>query len=186
MGPVYTLNNGAKGVEENRLDTQHNLFRVVTGGLLPDHVREHLESKGSSVSIADFATGTGIWLKDLAPTLPPTAKLDGFDFDPSKFPEQSTLPPNVSLQFGDVLQPVAPELHGRYDLVHVRLLLYALKVDQWQSVASNLSKLLAPGGWLFWDELSFTSWQCLPMTKNFLDWISAETRYALSVDRDPK
>lgn len=186
MGPVYTLNNGAKGVEEDRLDSQHNLFKDITGGLMPDHLRQYLESKGPSVSIADFGTGTGVWLKDLAPSLPSTAKLDGFDFDTSKFPDKSALPSNVCLQFGDVLEPIPAELHGKYDLVHVRLLMFALKVEQWSSAASNLSKLLAPGGWLFWDELSLSSWQCLPMTKNFLDWISIEAKYAVSVGRDPK
>lgn len=184
---IYTLNNGAKGVEEDRLEFQHRVvFTPCTGGLLPANIRSHLEAQGPSAAVADVGTGIGIWLKDLAQELHPSAQLDGFDFDTTKFPDEAQLPANVKLHFQNVLEPVPNAYRGRYDVVHVRLLMFALKREQWVEAARNLLEMLKPGGWLLWDELSFTSWVALPMTKRFGDWMSLETRFGESVGRDSK
>lgn len=184
---IYTLNTGATGVEEARLEFQHRaVFTPCTGGLLPENIRSHLEARGSSAAVADIGTGIGIWLKDLAQELHPSVQLDGFDFDTTKFPDAAHLPKNVKLQFGNVLEPVPTEYRDRYDVVHVRLLMFALKKEQWVEAARNLITMLKPGGWLLWDELSFSSWVALPMTQRFGDWMSLETRYIESVGRDSK
>lgn len=185
MDSVYTLNNGAKGIEENRLDAQHyRLFTPLTGGLLPAHIRSHLESIEDSPAVADIATGTGVWLRELAAELPASARLDGFDFDISKFGQNC--PPNVKLAYANMLEPFSADLHGQYDLVHLRLVKFGVKADELQFLATNLMTLLKPGGWLLWDELSYSSWTCMPMTKNFFEWMSLEVKYATMVGRDPK
>jgi ubiquinone/menaquinone biosynthesis C-methylase UbiE len=184
---IYTLNTGAKGVEEKRLWNQHvNVFTPLTGGLLPDVIRAHLKSIGSSPAVADVACGTGIWLLDLAKQIPRTSRLDGYDFDTSKFLDASEMPSNVSLKYANALEPFPSEVQGLYDLVHVRLVMFGLKADQWEPMAKNLFTLLKPGGYLLWDEHSYGSWNSVPMTKNFADWISADVRYAISVGRDPQ
>jgi SAM-dependent methyltransferase len=184
---VYTLNNGPKGVEESRLWNQHtNVFTPMTGGLLPKVIQDHLKSAASSPAVADVACGTGIWLIDLAKDLPPTSRLDGYDFDTSKFPEPNVLPSNIKLRYGNALEPFPEAIQGTYDLVHVRLVMFGLKAEQWEIMAENLWKLLKPGGYLLWDELSYSSWVAVPMTKSFVEWITADAKYALSVGRDPK
>jgi SAM-dependent methyltransferase len=142
---------------------------------------------GLSPAVADVATGTGVWLRSLAAELPTSARLDGFDFDVSKFPDDPAMvTPNMTLSYVNMLEPFPEEMHGVYDLVHLRLVKFGVKADQWTPLAENILKLLKPGGWLLWDEMSYSSWIAVPVTQNFFDWISAEVRYAVSVGRDPK
>jgi SAM-dependent methyltransferase len=183
---IYTLNNGAKGVEEQRLLHQHtNVFTPMTNGLLPETIRGHLTSISSPL-VADIACGTGIWLTDLADSLPPSSRLDGFDFDISKFPPQESLKSNVHLDYLNILEPFPDKLKGTYDLVHVRLVMFGLKADEWEPAAANLLTLLKPGGYLLWDELSYGSWMSVPLAPNFAKFISVDVRYAISVGRDPQ
>jgi SAM-dependent methyltransferase len=181
---IYTLNSGTKNVEEHRLNRQHKLFKKMTHGLLPTIISECLSTLGRPPTIADVGTGTGNWLRDLACTLPPTSRLDGYDLDTTKFPEGTELPTNVKLSRGDVLKPFPAELSGMYDLVHVRLLMYALKADEWEQAVSHMRTLLRPGGYLMWEDTGYTSWQCLPMTEDFMKVISTDVRYAISLGRD--
>ncbi|KAM0560105.1 hypothetical protein ACHAPJ_004065 [Fusarium lateritium] len=181
---IYTLNNGEKGVEENRLSYQHNAFRKLTKTLIPANIKSHLESLDRAPTVADVGTGTGIWLRDFAPELSGDARLDGYDIDGSKFLPPGDLPSNVKLDFGDVFEPFPQELIGQYDLVHVRLLMVALKTDEWEPAARNLRTLLRPGGYILWDETGFTMFNATPITEAYQKWISTDVRYALSVGRD--
>ncbi|KAF4445347.1 methyltransferase domain-containing protein [Fusarium austroafricanum] len=181
---IYTLNNGGKGVEENRLDYQHTTWSKITETLIPDDIKSHLESLDRPPAVADVATGTGIWLQDLASEVHGDARLDGFDMDDTKFLPPKNLPPNVKLSLWNVFEPVPPELAGQYDLVHVRLLMVALKAEDWEPVARNLKSLLRPGGYLLWDETGFTKFNSVPITEAYQKWISTDVRYALSVGRD--
>lgn len=182
---VYTLNGGAKGDEEDRLVRQHrDVFIRVTKTLMPNHIKAHLTSLRRPVAIADVATGTGIWLTELARELPADTRLDGYDFDTSKFPYSEGLPSNVKLTFANGLEPFARELQGQYDLVHVRLVMFGLKADQWELMAANLRTLLQPGGWLMWDEVGYPTFTFMPMTERYAKWLRTEVQYAVSVGRD--
>ncbi|KAJ8132750.1 hypothetical protein O1611_g874 [Lasiodiplodia mahajangana] len=104
--------------------------------------------------IADIGTGTGRFLLRLHPSYP-SAVLDGSDISAALYPPQDTLPSNVSLTVLDAKQPLPEDLHGQYDLVHVRLLVAAMLPDDWDKVVRNLVLLLKPGGYLQWEECSF-------------------------------
>lgn len=180
----YTLNSGQKGIEEGRLDFQHHVFLKQTDNkLIPESVAAHLSSLHRPVAVADVGTGTGIWIQHLAAQLPPTSRLDGYDFDTSKFSDASKIPGNVKLAFADAMKPFPQEILGIYDLVHVRCLMFALRSHEWEIVAANLRTLLQPGGYLFWEELGYPTWVCLPMTETFSKWITTDVRYAASVGR---
>lgn len=181
---IYTLNDGESAVEANRLTYQHAGSLILTKTLLPSSIQSYLTSLTSPPAVADIGTGTGIWLRDLAPELPSDARLDGYDVDQSKFIPSKDLPPNIKLSFGDILEPFPPEFLGKYDLVHARLLMFALKADQWLPAAANLRTLLKPNGYLMWDESGYPSWTCIPMTETFQKWIGTDARYAKSVGRD--
>ncbi|KAI0426047.1 S-adenosyl-L-methionine-dependent methyltransferase [Xylaria sp. FL1042] len=153
----YMLNestdNGIKK-ESGRLDFQHRFFDdVMNNELLPLHIANEL-AENPSPRICDVATGTGIWLKELAKTLPVSAELVGLDFDVSKFPELEELPPNVRLSFGNAYEPFPEEFRNRFDVVHLRHFVLAAKKDHCVPLVRNLLSLLRPGGWLVWVEAS--------------------------------
>ena len=105
-----------------------------------------------SAIIADVATGTGMWLIDVARELP-TAQLDGFDIDLSHAPPQQWLPSNARLRFWNIFENIPVEFVGRYDIVHVRLLVLVIEQGDPRSVLRNLLAMLKPGGYLQWDDL---------------------------------
>ncbi|KAI0409958.1 hypothetical protein F4802DRAFT_542804 [Xylaria palmicola] len=153
----YMLNETTKGgveQENGRLDFQHYFFDdVMNNELLPPHVADQLAAAGAAPPrVCEVATGSAIWLRDLAGTLPASAELVGLDYDTSKFPEPASLPPNVRLGFGDAYAPFPEALRGRFDVVHLRHFILATKKDHGVPLVRNLLTLLRPGGWLVWAE----------------------------------
>jgi hypothetical protein len=187
---IYTLNSVSATQESTRLDLQHNVFLHMTNTLLPPEMQKYL-STIKTPRIADVATGTGVWLKALS-SLFPSATLDGYDFDITKFPpqeeeeeeeeEESKTRGNITLSFANVLDiSTFPEAClGSYDVVHVRLLMYGLKASQWTLAAANLQKLLKPGGWLLWEETGYHSWVALPPSKTWHRILETDIRHVLA------
>ncbi|KAI0878095.1 S-adenosyl-L-methionine-dependent methyltransferase [Hypoxylon argillaceum] len=180
---VYNLNHDRDN-EVKRLKIQHDFFRDLAGADLPAPVWTHIKELGAP-KIADVGTGTGIWATELAAKLPETAVIDGYDIDVIKFPNQETLPSNVTLQFGDFFKPFPPEATGKYDVVHVKFLIFALKKDDWLQVVKNLTKLLAPGGFLFWQETGPYSWSSAPWSEAYYQWVKLESEVGILLGRDP-
>jgi 2-polyprenyl-3-methyl-5-hydroxy-6-metoxy-1,4-benzoquinol methylase len=150
---IYILNSGAAETEHDRLNVQHHLFSdIMQGDLLPPHIASGLKASRPAPKVLEIATGTGIWLTEMAKTLSPDAELVGLDFDTSKFPSQSFLPPNVTLRQANMYEPFPSDLHGRFDVVHVRLIIFALKEGQGTDLVRNLMTLLRPGGHIVWAE----------------------------------
>lgn len=104
--------------------------------------------------IADIATGTAIWLIDVARELR-SARLDGFDIKLDQAPPPQWLPSNVKLRTWNIFGEVPVEMLGVYDVVHVRLLVLVVEIGDPRPVLRNLIKLLKPGGYLQWDELNY-------------------------------
>ncbi|KAL7916466.1 S-adenosyl-L-methionine-dependent methyltransferase [Trichoderma velutinum] len=181
---VYTLNHGIQAIEGERLEKQHEFLKGVTKTLLPENVQKYLLGLGHGPALVDIGCGTGIWLKHLARELPSNSRLDGYDYDTSKFAEATSLPSNVNLGFADALKPFPENIRGTYDVVHVRFMFLAIKADQWELVAANLKSLLRSGGWLVWEEGSYPTWTCMPMTEACQKWLNIEIRHAYSLGRD--
>lgn len=72
--------------------------------------------------IADIATGTGIWLLDLASSALESCVFEGWDISNTQYPHENSLPENVKFGTFDVTAGVPRELVGRYDVMHVGLL----------------------------------------------------------------
>lgn len=155
------------------------------GSDFPDLISQHLKNIPAP-KVADVATGSGIFLKELASKLPKEAELEGFDMDSSKFPDPSTLPANVRLQLGNVLEPFPEKELGKYDLVHVKLLYAAMKKDDWPLATKNLKTLLKPGGYLFWSEIGAYGYASNPYSAAFHEWKRIESEAAIKLGRDPK
>lgn len=182
---IYTLNNSGAGAkaEEDRLNFQHNVFlRMTKGRLLPKHI---FDSLPPNPRIADVGTGTGTWLNELSSRLP-QARLEGFDMTPEHFPPKEKLRGNVTLHdySQNVLDPFPKEFLGQYDIVHVRLLMYGLKANEWDKAFANVAALLKPGGWLHWEETGYISWVAIPPSRGLYDLLALDMEFAKRQGRD--
>ncbi|KAL8743952.1 MAG: hypothetical protein Q9190_003748 [Brigantiaea leucoxantha] len=130
-----------------RLNLQFYLWRDTLGF----NIHPVIELDNSSC-VADIACGTGSWLIDVARSLP-DAQLDGFDINLAQAPHTHWLPRNISLRPLDILQDIPDNLLGKYDLVHVRLLVLVVQQVDPKSILKKLHKMLKPGGYLQWDDL---------------------------------
>jgi hypothetical protein len=112
-------------------------------------------------SIADVATGTGIWLTELkdelttSSTTNPSNEYTGFDISAAQFPQNPG--PNIEFVVQDMTKPYPVQYHNRYDIVHVSLIFIALPRAQIDSAVKNTLALLKPGGYIQWDEMELAS-----------------------------
>ena len=131
-----------------RLNLQHYLWKQS----LDFSIHPSIPITQDSV-IADIATGTGMWLMDVARELP-KAQLDGLDLDLKQAPHSQWLPHSIKMRQWDIFEDVPKDLIGKYDFVHVRLLVLVISQDDSQAVIRKLVKMLKPGGYLQWDDLN--------------------------------
>ncbi|KAI6834225.1 hypothetical protein KC367_g3344 [Hortaea werneckii] len=143
--------------ESQRLNLQHDLYVRSTGFHIHPRIVATLPS---DAHIAEVATGTGIWLRSLAasPQSCPGWKYTGFDLSAEQFPSEPERK-GVNFRVLDILKPPPEEERGKYDVVHVRLLVCGLKGSDWQHAARNMLALLKPGGWIQWHEGAFAELQ---------------------------
>lgn len=87
---------------------------------------------------------------------PPNYSFHGFDISSEQFLPEDSLPPNVTLGFGDFKKPIPAELRGTFDLVNIRLIIISLGPEEvWKQVLGNVLTLLKPGGAISWTEGNF-------------------------------
>jgi SAM-dependent methyltransferase len=98
-------------------------------------------------------------------TLPSEAerKYTGFDISAQHFPE--TPLPNSTFEVQDILTPFPEAFHNQFDLVHVRLLVLALRKDQFEPAVKNVMQLLKPGGWIQWEEFEAINLDFIPSSE---------------------
>ena len=92
-------------------------------------------------------------MEELAVSLGPAARLDGFDVSSDQF--KSGLSKNVQLHVVDAKGAFPTEFHSQFDVVHLRLLVTAMDKEDWELVTRNVMQLLKPGGVIQWDEARF-------------------------------
>ncbi|KAI9722764.1 MAG: hypothetical protein M1828_004460 [Chrysothrix sp. TS-e1954] len=138
--------------ETERLEAQHVEWTKNIGYLLHPSIRHTVEPNDR---IADVGCGSGTWLLELSCHLPGTCEYTGFDIASTQFRAADALPAGVELLVADAKKPFPPEHHGKYDVVHLRLLVAALDAHEWETVARNCVQLLKPGGHIQWDEANF-------------------------------
>ncbi|KAL9119006.1 MAG: hypothetical protein Q9187_004440 [Circinaria calcarea] len=135
------------GKEAQRLEAQGAAWTTNIGYHLHEKVRQSFQAE---LHVADVGCGTGSYLVELSQELPSSSHFDGFDISSTQF--NNSLPDNVTLHVADAKQPFSAEFHGKFDVVHLRLLVSAFSKDDWEPVAKNLSQLLKPGGAIQWEE----------------------------------
>ena len=201
--------------ESTRLNAQHAFFLALAHNqfIHPSIPRQNLRA------IADVGTGTGVWLRETAQELVDGAhcthdssasgvvvddyEFVGFDVSPSQFPlpEDKAVQGNAHVDFvvHDITEPFPPQYHGKFDLVHVRFLTYAIKAAGLARVVENVVQILrkcvavmmwlycspkrqcslitvsintGPGGYLQWQECDPTDNWATPSTPLIRDTIA--------------
>jgi hypothetical protein len=134
--PEYVLRRNYAAAA--RLNLQHYQHRQCLGYLLHPSIPVQ-----PGLKIADVATGTGIWLLELAGEVPEHCVLEGWDISDAQFPHESCLPSNVKFGVFDATRDVPEELIAKYDIVHVGLLALVLKNGDPAVWIHNLMKMLS-------------------------------------------
>ncbi|KAF9449393.1 S-adenosyl-L-methionine-dependent methyltransferase [Macrolepiota fuliginosa MF-IS2] len=153
-----------EGERERERTLQHNLLLKATRER-QIHIPIKLDEGGA---ILESGTGSGIWLLDLAKTIPDTSEIIGIDIAPNLFPQPSTLPLNVKFHVQSVLT-LSPEWTNKFDFVHQRLLVLGLREAEWKIALSEIYRVLKPGGWVQLVEIN-NSEESGPMLAMFSKW----------------
>jgi len=111
--------------------------------LLGCNVHPTIPTNTRSLRIAAVATGTGIWLLDLAKSLSSDTDFYGFDISTKQFPAEEGRPSNVFLYEHNITNPFPEEYHGTFDIVAVRLITAGLRGDDWDGAVKNVNDLLS-------------------------------------------
>lgn len=136
-----------------RLLTQHWLWKDQFGwNLCPEAGRIQQTEPGKRLNIADLATGNAIWLIEEG-SCHPSDSYSGFDINKGQFPPDETLPNNVTLHTLDATGTVPEEHVGVFDIVHIRLLVPAIRANDPRAILRNALRMLKPGGFLQWSEI---------------------------------
>ncbi|KAI8632711.1 hypothetical protein F5Y19DRAFT_418601 [Xylariaceae sp. FL1651] len=182
---IYILNAGSAQLEHDRLNTQHCLFDdMMQNQLLPPHIDSALTASPTPPKILEIATGTAVWLSSIAKTLPSDAELVGLDFDTTKFPPSASLAPNITLRKANMYEPFPSDLLGKFDVVNVRLIIFALKKGSGTELVKNLMTLLKPGGWIVWAETGPLLTSVEPPSMVWFKFQDVNWKFAKKVGRD--
>ncbi|KAI0538833.1 hypothetical protein GGR58DRAFT_525698 [Xylaria digitata] len=143
---AYLLTRGCNA--STRLTALHYLWKDLLGYLIhPD-----IPTRSANLKVADVATGNGIWLHDLANTMPASCGFHGFDISLDQVGPTAWLPSNIHMHTWDIFEEPPSKFLSFFDIVHVRLLTFVVKAKDPLLILMNLTKLLKPGGYLQWDE----------------------------------
>ena len=137
---AYMLQRDSK--ESMRLNGQHEFMRALSSNNL---IHPSIP-RGSLQAIADVGTGTGVWLEDTAHDLltsgTPSGNIEfvGFDISPQQFPQSR----NKGMDFvtHNIIEPFPQQYREKFDLVHVRLLSYAIKANDLLKAVENVIEIL--------------------------------------------
>jgi 2-polyprenyl-3-methyl-5-hydroxy-6-metoxy-1,4-benzoquinol methylase len=147
-----------------RLTAQHFLLLRRLGWLLHPEIEAQMRVR-KTFEVADVACGNGVWSLDMAQQFP-QARITGIDISPQQFPVPSTWPANVSMELHDIFHPMPQRYVGRFDVVHVRLIMAAVYWQDKDWVIHNILNLLRPGGWIQWTDAPVPLLQATSDIKN--------------------
>jgi SAM-dependent methyltransferase len=128
--------------EDRRLDAQHEMLKyaICRGKILHPLIPSH-----DIKTVADVGTGTGVWMNDFVRTFrndsnSSSLSLVGFDVTDARFTKNPE--PGVEFVVHNGIEPFAPSYHGKFDLVNVRLVNYAIPRQSFPSLVENVAQLL--------------------------------------------
>jgi len=125
-----------------RLTAQHSLFVLKNGFLLHPKIAGHVEEHGESLEIADVAAGNAVVGLSLAHEYP-RARVLALDISAEQYPPAWTRPANIEFGLWNFFNPLAPELVGRFDVVHIRAICAPLINGGRDAVIKKLIQMLS-------------------------------------------
>ncbi len=130
--------------ESKRLNTQHEFMVSMSNG----HLIHPSISCKCLQAVADVATGTGIWLRDVAASPTFSSQSDanktefvGFDISPKQFPSAAELSSSINFVTHDMTEPFPLKYHEKFDLVSVRLLSYVIKAVDLEKIVRHILEI---------------------------------------------
>ncbi|KAF5319689.1 hypothetical protein D9619_008883 [Psilocybe cf. subviscida] len=138
-------------LEAVRLREQHALLMEI----FDDTVVAAPVNITSESEILDIGTGSGAWALDVNRRVAnakldnkaPAARITSVDIESRLFPQIGPTNANMHFRLGSVLHLPA-EWDNKFTLVHQRLLIVALKREEWTTAVKEIHRVLAPGGWV--------------------------------------
>lgn len=124
--------------EIDRLDLQHYVLRF----MLHENYLAPLKTPGR---ILDVGCGTGRWAIEMAGAFP-SAEIVGLDIV-KPTPDAAQRPSNVLFLQRDILKGL-PFTDHIFDYVHMRFMIGALPIANFQGVVNELQRVVRPGGWI--------------------------------------
>lgn len=98
----------------------------------------------SSLSKTTF-DALGLWIQDASTMLSPSSVLHGVDLNEHMLPR--IRPINTSFSVMSILD-FPHTWNGKFDLVHQRLLVWALSTEEWHASLQGAYRVLTNGGWI--------------------------------------
>ncbi|KAI4092011.1 MAG: hypothetical protein LQ339_008015 [Xanthoria mediterranea] len=147
-GDGYQLRRDFTG--STRLNCQHYLWQQE----LRFNLHPSIPTPVPGNAIADVATGTGVWLLEVAREHPGVNCL-GLDISTAQAPPKQWLPSNVDFTTWSIFEEPPAALRRKFDVVHIRLVCL-VTVDGPSSMIGNIAMLLKPNGYLQWEELDLS------------------------------
>ncbi|CAG8497503.1 2651_t:CDS:2 [Dentiscutata heterogama] len=161
-------NDGAfsRSLDENEVDSYqiiHNVFRSIWNGNYMSPITPILKS--GDAKVLDIGCGPGTWACDMSS-----------DFRNSTFIGVETLPmfpiqkpSNVEFKLHKDFTSRFPFEDNSFDFIHLRFCWFYFTFDQWRTTAiKELVRLLKPGGWLEFIEISLDGENLGPVTLDFI------------------
>ncbi|KAL1762531.1 S-adenosyl-L-methionine-dependent methyltransferase [Schizophyllum commune] len=144
---IYSL--PADDDEYERLDKQHEMFKVIMGKYPPpfdDVMRDN--TPGEPKACLDLGCGSGSWIMEVAREYPNSSCV-AVDLVPM---QSTTMPPNCRSEVDDVNLGLE-HFYGDFNVVHARLISSGIK--DYHGLIEHISRVLRPGGLLDIMEFDF-------------------------------
>ncbi|KAH7309666.1 S-adenosyl-L-methionine-dependent methyltransferase [Stachybotrys elegans] len=162
----YVLPNDDQ--EQERLDLQHHIWRLLLGGRLYTAPLPDMETH-PALRILDLGTGTGIWAIDMADEFP-ASTVAGIDLSPIQ-PEW--VPSNCRFHVDDYEDEWTYRDEEKFDYIHGRAL--SGTSSNWPQFYQRALQNLQPGGWMEMQEYDAwifsddDSFERAPWTKEWVE-----------------
>ncbi len=138
--------------EDRRLNSQHEVILTRLRTVYNILIHPSIRTSNSRNAIAEMGCGTGIWLDDVANTLfagghtsrDNSPLLTGFDMNAHA--SNPNPAPGVQLVEHDCTAPFDARYIGKFDLVNIRSLAYALPTKSFSCLVENATHLFKSDG----------------------------------------
>ncbi|CAG8607726.1 17928_t:CDS:2 [Dentiscutata erythropus] len=170
MGNIKSKKNNdsafSRSMDENEIDSYqviHNVFRSIWNGNYMSPITPILLS--GDAKVLDIGCGPGTWACDMSSDYRNSTFI-GVETVPM-FPNQK--PTNVEFKLHEDFTSRFPFEDNSFDFIHLRFCWYSFTFDQWRTTAiKELVRLLKPGGWLEFVDISLDGEHLGPVTTDFI------------------